>query len=202
MTRQMNARVTNATEKYPYEWLFDYSDLVECCYDFFEGGWYLTAFLEKHHDAPGRIILQDLPHVLEGVKLDDRLEETIDYSNHSQFRISSSFYLWRMGYTFDCLLGARAYYMKFILHDWSDGECLQILGNLRASMKKDYSRLIIEEFIVADKDAAVLPTMWDLQMRIHLSTMERARNQWQKLLSVAGFRVVKMVSARGRTGHY
>jgi hypothetical protein len=92
--------------------------------------------------------------------------------------------------------------MKFILHDWSDGECLQILGNLRASMKKDYSRLIIEEFIVADKDAAVLPTMWDLQMRIHLSTMERARNQWQKLLSVAGFRVVKMVSARGRTGHY
>lgn len=58
-------------------------------------------------------------------------------------------------------------------------------------MKKDYSKLIIEEFIVAEKDAATLPTMWDLQMLIHLSTMERTRDHWQKLLSVAGFRVVK-----------
>lgn len=38
-------------------------------------GWDLTAFLEKHHDAPGRLILQDLPHVLDGIQLDDRIEK-------------------------------------------------------------------------------------------------------------------------------
>lgn len=96
--------------------------------------------------------------------------------NHSLYKVS--FLSAGKEYTSDYLLGARAYYMEFILHNWSDGECLQILGNLRASMRKDYSKLISEEFIVAEKDAAILPTMWDLQMLIHLSTMERTKNHW------------------------
>lgn len=87
--------------------------------------------------------------------------------------------------------------MKFILHDWADGQCLQILEHLRTSMKKGYSTLLIEEFIVADKDAEMLHSIWDLEMLIYLSSMERSRNHWEKMLASAGFKIVKFWNPPG-----
>lgn len=101
------------TEKSQWEWLEDHPDIMESCYDSFDGGmggrpswvdWFpvqeriidgfkpdendvllidvaggkgndLLLFLQRHPTAPGRLILEDLPHVVEGVKLDDRIEK-------------------------------------------------------------------------------------------------------------------------------
>lgn len=81
---------------------------------------------------------------------------------------------------------SRLYFMKFILHDWSDEKCLAILKNVTASMKRDYSHLIIEDFILPPTGASLLPTLFDMQMITFLAAMERTEKQWRELLSEAG----------------
>lgn len=87
--------------------------------------------------------------------------------------------------------------MKYILHDWSDSQSLAILTQLHDAMTKDYSKLIIEEFIMPDKNAGYLSSLWDLQMLIFCNSMERNIEQWNRLLSSAGFKLVKVWSPPG-----
>jgi hypothetical protein len=58
-------------------------------------------------------------------------------------------------------------------------------------MKKGYSKLLIEEVNLADKDAEPLPSLlyW-MMLAVHCG-MERTRSHWEKLLASVGFRVVK-----------
>ena len=76
--------------------------------------------------------------------------------------------------------------MKFILHDWSDEKCLAILKNVTASMKRGYSQLVIEEFILPPTGTTLLPTLFDMQMITFLAAMERTEKHWQELLGKAG----------------
>jgi hypothetical protein len=80
--------------------------------------------------------------------------------------------------------------MKFILHDWSDEQSLQILRHIRDAMTPGYSKLIIEEFILPEKDCHMLPVMWDWEMMVFLNSFERSEGRWKKLLDEAGFTAV------------
>lgn len=77
--------------------------------------------------------------------------------------------------------------MKFVLHDRSDKDDQKILTELSGAMKLGYTTLIIEEFVLADRDAAMLPAMWDWEMMISCNSMERSQSQWTRLLDAAGF---------------
>jgi len=79
--------------------------------------------------------------------------------------------------------------MKFIMHDWSDDQCLIILKNVTSAMKKGYSTLIIEDFILPITGCPLLPAMWDMQMMAMLSAMERNEDQWRQLLDKAGLEI-------------
>ena len=80
---------------------------------------------------------------------------------------------------------SRLYFMKFILHDWSDEKCLAILKNVTASMKRGYSQLFIEDFILPLTGTSLFSTLFDMQMVTFLATMERIEKQWRELLSEA-----------------
>ncbi|KAJ6117897.1 hypothetical protein N7523_005760 [Penicillium sp. IBT 18751x] len=134
----------------------------------------LAAFEAKFPRAPGRLILQDQPGVLPDKSCDGKMERL-------------SFDLFKPQPIHD----ARVYYMKFILHDWTDLQCLEILQCLRGAMKKGYSKLIIEEYILPAKGAPLAQTMLDWQMMIFCSSMERTQGCWEKLLTSAGFRVMQ-----------
>ena len=82
--------------------------------------------------------------------------------------------------------------MKCIFHDWADRQCQQILEQLRKAMKKGYSKLFIEDFVIADKDAEPTSSMGDWMMLAVHCGMERTRSHWEQLLTLAGFRVVKI----------
>ncbi|KAI0536334.1 S-adenosyl-L-methionine-dependent methyltransferase [Xylaria digitata] len=82
--------------------------------------------------------------------------------------------------------GARIYFMKFILHDYADEQCIQILRNVKASMVKGYSYLVINDFIIPDTKCGLLQSQWDLMMMVLLSSMERTEAQWRALLESAG----------------
>jgi hypothetical protein len=79
--------------------------------------------------------------------------------------------------------------MKFILHDWNDELCLKLLRNVTAGMRRGYSTLVVEDFILPLKGASLLPAMWDLQMMSLLSAMERTEKQWKTLFEQAGLAI-------------
>lgn len=58
-------------------------------------------------------------------------------------------------------------------------------------MKKGYSKLVIEEFILADTNCAMLSAMWDWEMMVFCNSMERTKGHWQQLLESAGFKNIQ-----------
>ncbi|OTB07280.1 hypothetical protein M426DRAFT_86473 [Hypoxylon sp. CI-4A] len=75
--------------------------------------------------------------------------------------------------------------MKFIQHDYTDQQCLLILKNVMASMKKGYSYLIINDFILRDVGCSLLPAEWDLIMITAIASIKRSESQWKNLIKEA-----------------
>lgn len=79
--------------------------------------------------------------------------------------------------------------MKFIMHDYADPEALRILKHIRSSMKKGYSYLVINDFILPDTGCSLIAAEWDLMMLTLMSSMERTESQWRNLLGAAGLSI-------------
>ncbi|MCJ1390641.1 hypothetical protein MMC18_003502 [Xylographa bjoerkii] len=133
------------------------------------------SFRAKFPDVPGRVILQDLTDVIKNI-------EELDH------RVT------RAGYDFftpQPIKDARAYYFRNIFHNWPDDDCLKILKNTASAMKKGYSKLLLFEWIIPEKDVPLFPALLDINLMALLSGMERTEVQWRKLLDSAGFEIVK-----------
>ncbi|CAN4094539.1 unnamed protein product [Withania somnifera] len=88
----------------------------------------------------------------------------------------------------------------WVLHDWGDEECIQILTKCREAIPKDKGKVIILEAIIGDqkeestirassneklKDVAL---MLDMVMMAHTSNgKERTAKEWAYVLNAAGF---------------
>ncbi|PQE13582.1 Sterigmatocystin 8-O-methyltransferase protein [Rutstroemia sp. NJR-2017a BVV2] len=133
-------------------------------------GHHLQAFHEKF-PAKGRLILQDLPHVLgEIVELDPAIE-----------RMACNFFEPQP------IKNARVYLYHHILHDWSNYKCLEILQVLKGAMKPGYSKVLLHEMIALEQGATSFHARLDLTMMAFNSA----------LLDSAGFDVVNMWSHGG-----
>ncbi|PGG99634.1 hypothetical protein GX51_06189 [Blastomyces parvus] len=134
----------------------------------------LLAYKNKFPDT-GRLVLQDLPQVVEALEdLDEAIEKvTYDF------------------FTEQPVTGARVYFYHHILHDWSDSYCLEILDNVAAAMTPGYSKLLIHEMVVLEQGASQFQAQLDMTMMAFNSGMERTAQQWRELLERAGLTVVK-----------
>ena len=151
----------------------------------------IQAFHEKYTNH-GRLILQDLPHGLDSIK-PGSLDPTVEVMVHDFFTEQPIQGMTFPPQLFNVLMmmsGARTYFLHHILHDWSDGYCLDILKHIRAAMKPKYSKLLIHELILPDTGANAYQTIFDMTMMSFSSGMERSRTQWRRLLERAGFEVV------------
>ncbi|OSS47293.1 hypothetical protein B5807_09921 [Epicoccum nigrum] len=131
----------------------------------------LLAFKKKFDHIPGKYYLFDVPHIVN--------HHTLDLGDRVQ-RVAFDFFQDQV------ISDSRIYFMKFVLHDWSDEKCLAILKNVTSSMERGYSQLIIEDFILLPTGAALLPTLFDMQMITFLAGMEQTEKQWCVLLDRAG----------------
>ncbi|KAI8300769.1 O-methyltransferase mpaG [Colletotrichum sp. SAR11_240] len=98
----------------------------------------IDEFRKKYPKAPGRLVLQDLPSVINQI---DKLDNTIERMGHDFFDEQP-------------IKGARAYYMHSVLHDWPDIKCEEILARTTAAMKHGYSskeRTRLEWKLLLDK---------------------------------------------------
>ena len=87
------------------------------------------------------------------------------------------------------MIGARAYYIRQVLHDWPDKECRVILEQLAAVMKRGYSKILLNEFIVPDDRISDFLNSCDLVMMTMSGGRERTRKQWDELVESAGLRI-------------
>jgi O-methyltransferase domain/Dimerisation domain len=142
----------------------------------------LLATILRRHPKP-RGILFDLPHVvrdapalIEARGLADRI--TIEAGNFFESAPTA----------------AGAYLLSHIIHDWSEAQCLTILGNCRRMMKPK-SRLLIIETVLAPGDAPHLGKMLDMFMlTLFTGAQERTEPEYRGLLDKAGFRLSRVVS--------
>lgn len=89
-------------------------------------------------------------------------------------------------------VGGDAYILSHIIHDWSEDQCLTILGHIRKAMKPD-GRLLIVEMVLPAGDEPHLGKVSDIVMLVLPGGQERTAAEYRLLLSKAGFRLTRVV---------
>jgi hypothetical protein len=162
---------------------------------------FYTAFgKSKSWKKEGKLVLQELPHVLDAIPDGDLppvvVKMTHDFFAEQPVKGKSTptqfAFAFLQRHNADILLGARGYFLHHILHDWPDKYCHKILRALRQAMIPGYSKLLIHELILPDTGAAEIQARFDLVMMTLGGGAERSRAQWIGLLEDAGFCNIKL----------
>ncbi|KAL9576993.1 MAG: hypothetical protein Q9212_006660 [Teloschistes hypoglaucus] len=130
--------------------------------------------LSKHPELAGRVMVQDRGEVIQchpDIK-------GIQWLEHDFFKTQP-------------VKGAKYYYLRHILHNWSSNEAIQILANIVPAMSAD-SLVAIDEVVMPEMNAHSWPAGLDIQMYALFGTMERTALQWDAILDKAGLRAVKV----------
>ncbi|KAI0409172.1 S-adenosyl-L-methionine-dependent methyltransferase [Xylaria palmicola] len=138
-----------------------------------------AAVRRRYPDLVGRVVLQDLPETIEKVKASPLPGFAgAEVMAHDFF-------------TPQPLRGARAYYLRNVLHDWPDHKCVEILRNIRPAMTAE-SRILVDEMILPKKDAPWRAAQQDFIMGTCVAAQERTRDEWLALFDRAGLKVERL----------
>ncbi|KAI0400127.1 S-adenosyl-L-methionine-dependent methyltransferase [Xylaria palmicola] len=135
----------------------------------------LGDFSVHFPEYTGRLVLQDLPEVIEAARLQG-VDPHISLQAHDFF-------------TPQPVKGARAYFLGWILHNWPDDKCRTILGHLRDAMNPGYSKVLISDYVVSEEKAAWKHVSLDIFMMAMAAAHERTEHQWRELIESCGLRV-------------
>ncbi|XP_050205280.1 trans-resveratrol di-O-methyltransferase-like [Mercurialis annua] len=130
-------------------------------------------------------IVFDLPHIVAGFQDFDNLKYV-------------------GGDMFHAIPQADAVLLKWILHDWSDEECVKILKQCKEAIKgKEGGKVIIIDIIMGhqttgtNKDSIETQLFFDMLMMVLLTGRERNEKEWANLFINAGFRDYKIIPTLG-----
>ncbi|EPS37811.1 hypothetical protein H072_8449 [Dactylellina haptotyla CBS 200.50] len=137
----------------------------------------ISNFHKAWPDQPGRLIVEDLPDLIKG--LDTEALKPVEALGHDFFKPQP-------------IKGAKAYFLKMVLHDWPDDSCKEILLNIKPALEKGYSKILINEIVVLDRNAQWYETSVDILMMAVHAAAERREKQWRALIESAGLRVSKI----------
>lgn len=89
-------------------------------------------------------------------------------------------------------IGADAYLLKYILHDWDDDSALAILKTCQRAMKPD-SKLIIVDYMIPPGNDPHPGKILDIAMLVRFTGHERTEAEFTALFNKAGLRLTKAV---------
>jgi len=139
----------------------------------------LTAVLGKATGAKG--VLYDLAHVVKDAPplIQSRgMTDRVKIESGSFFdRVPS---------------GGDAYLLSHIIHDWSEAQCLTILGHCRDAMRPD-ARLLIVETVLPEDNTPHQGKLQDLVMLLFPGGQERTEAEYAALLTKGGFRLRRVI---------
>ena len=95
----------------------------------------------------------------------------------------------------DVPVGADAYLLSAVLHDWGNEQCLQILRNCRRRVP-DKGRLLVVDIVLSDEKN--VPDTYRNFLDLATLTqgeggMERTESEFRKLLATAGFSLSRVI---------
>jgi hypothetical protein len=140
----------------------------------------IGAILKGHPQLdPSRFVLQDRPEVVAQVKEVGVLPPEVRIEEFDFWGPQS-------------VKGAKAYYLRRVLHDYADEGCVKILRHTREAMA-DYSVVLISDMVMPEKfdETTLLASSLD-QVMIALGGKERTEEGFRMLLAEAGLELVKV----------
>jgi len=168
----------NRTLVQAYEWS-RFSTLVDIAGG---SGSTLAAILEANPRVSG--VLFDLPHVIERAR------------SYLGPRGLMARCRTEAGSFFEAVpAGADGYFMKHIIHDWSDHDCLRILSVCRSAMPHDAKLLVCERIILPGNEPSPAKIA-DLTMLVMTDGgRERTEQEFRQLFERTGLRLGRLFPA-------
>ena len=140
----------------------------------------LATILARHPKPKG--ILFDLPHVVRDAPPLLKAKGVAD-----RVKIEA-------GSFFETVpSGGDAYVLSHIIHDWSEEQCLAILGHCRRAMNPG-GRVLLVEMVLPPGDTPHPGKILDITMLVLPGGQERTPEEYKDLLGKAGFRLERIVS--------
>jgi hypothetical protein len=88
--------------------------------------------------------------------------------------------------------GGDAHILKWIIHDWTDDQCVTILKNSHRALAEN-GKLILVEAVVPDGSEMHFSKFMDLNMLVMTGGRERTEAEFRDLYERAGFRLTRIV---------
>ncbi|KAL4789036.1 S-adenosyl-L-methionine-dependent methyltransferase [Aspergillus venezuelensis] len=138
------------------------------------------ALRVKFPDLAGKIIVQEIPQTLAAAQP----VEGIDFAVHDFFQPQP-------------VRCAKFYYLRHVLHNWPDQECIQILRQITPALGPE-SLILIDEVIIPETGVPWQAAMMDIMMMQSLGGVERTRQEWEQLFDQAGLKMLKTYHYDGK----
>jgi hypothetical protein len=90
--------------------------------------------------------------------------------------------------------GGDAYIMKYILHDWNDEQCVNILRNCRAAMNQK-GRVLVADNVIPPGNDPSWGKLLDIQMLI-IGGRERTKKEFAGMFAEAGLKMSRVIRTR------
>jgi len=87
--------------------------------------------------------------------------------------------------------GGDAYIMKYILHDWNDEQCVNILRNCRAGMNKK-GRVLVADNVIPPGNDPSWGKLLDIQMLV-IGGRERTKKEFAAMFAEAGLKMTRII---------
>ena len=140
----------------------------------------LLATILARHPGP-RGILFDLPHVVRDAPPLLKAKGVAD-----RVKIEA-------GSFFETVpSGGDAYILSHVIHDWSEEQCLRILGHCRKALNPG-GRVLLVEMVLPEGDTPHPGKILDITMLVLPGGEERTPDEYRDLLGKAGFRLERIV---------
>lgn len=95
--------------------------------------------------------------------------------------------------------GARAYYMRSVLHDWPNHKVLEVLQQLKAVMTPGYSRLLLNEIVIKNGKPDWRASSLDVFLMVLMCAHERSEREWRQLINQAGLTITNIYTKHEST---
>jgi hypothetical protein len=143
------------------------------------GGGYGAVLIEVLRANPGLTgFVQDLALIGEGAR---RYLEQAGLDGRARFRGGDFFAA--------VASGANCILLKYILHDWPDGDCARILANCHAALAPGAALIVLERILPERVSALDEPVVRTDLVMLPISGKERTEAEFRVLLGAAGFTV-------------
>jgi trans-resveratrol di-O-methyltransferase len=107
------------------------------------------------------------------------------------------------GDMFEKIPPADAIFLKNILHDWNDEDCVRILERCKEAIesgKNNGGKVIVVDIIIDlesdDPKAVETSLIWDINMMCCAGSKERYKHEWHDIILGAGYSSYKICPAR------